>query len=153
MYNELSKKYSKSDLKMNINEENENNKNYKEAESNPLIDKEKEDFLKDFKDLDISRCIGNLAAEELGVIPGPEIVESDAKANKGRFIVIGTESFWKYLSEDEVGVIVNKHYSASNSEDACKDLQELAKERWKEKTGGYDDFSVIVIFFDSKNFN
>ena len=67
--------------------------------------------------------------------------------------MIGTESFWKYLNEDEVGAIANKHYSASNSEEACKDLQELAKERWKEKTGGYDDISVIVIFFDSKNFN
>ena len=151
MYNELSKHYSKNDFKMNNNEENENIKNNKEVESNSLIDKEKENFLKDFKELDISRCIGNLAAEELGIIPGPEIVESDAKANKGRFIVMGTESFWKYLNEDEVGVIVNKHYSASNSEDACKDLQDLAKERWKEKTGGYDDISVIVIFFDSKN--
>ena len=142
---------SRNDLKMSNNEESENNKTNKKKEIRTLIDKEKEDFLKDFKDLDISRCIGNLAAEELGVIPGPEIAESDVKGNKGRFIVIGTESFWKYLNEEEVWKIVNKHYSSSNSEGACRDLQEIAKERWKEKTGGYDDISVIVIFFDSKS--
>ena len=149
----INKEPNQNELKMSNNAENENENNEKEAELKLLIEKEKEDFLKDFKDLDISRCIGNLAAEELGIIPGPEIVESDVKGNKGRSIVIGTESFWKYLNEDEVGVIVNKHYPSSNSEDACKDLQELAKERWKEKTGGYDDISVIVIFFDSKNLN
>ena len=150
---DLNKEQNKNELKMSNNAENENENSDKEDELKSLIEKEKEDFLKDFKDLDISRCIGNLAAEEYGIIPGPEIVESDVKGNKGRSIVIGTESFWKYLNEDEVGAIANKHYSASNSEEACKDLQELAKERWKEKTGGYDDISVIVIFFDSKNFN
>ena len=142
---------SRNDLKMSNNEESENNKTNKKKEIRTLIDKEKEDFLKDFKELDISRCIGNLAAEELGVIPGPEIAESDVKGNKGRFIVIGTESFWKYLNEEEVWKIVNKHYSSSNSEGACRDLQEIAKERWKENTGGYDDISIIVIFFDSKS--
>ena len=122
-----------------------------DTESRHMKELEKEIFFKEFYELDISRCIGNLAAEEYGIIPGPEVVESDIRLNKGKFIVMGTESLWKYLSEDEVGEIVNKHFSSNNSEDACKDLQDLAKERWKEKTGGYDDISVVVIFFDSKN--
>ena len=126
----------------NIEEITRNN----DTENRYINEKEKENFIKEFYELDISRCIGNLAAEELGVIPGPEIAESDVKGNKGRFIVIGTESFWKYLNEEEVWKIVNKHYSSSNSEGACRDLQEIAKERWKEKTGGYDDISVIVFF-------
>ena len=125
-----------------------------EEENKVIYNREKDNFLKEFCELDISRCIGNLAAEDLGVIPGPEIIESDLRLNKGKYIVMGTESLWKYLDEDEVGEIVNKHYSANNTEGACKDLQDLAKERWKYKNGGgYDDISVIVIFFDSKNFN
>ena len=112
----------------NIEEITRNN----DTENRYINEKEKENFIKEFYELDISRCIGNLAAEESGVIPGPEIAESDVKGNKGRFIVIGTESFWKYLNEEEVWKIVNKHYSSSNSEGACRDLQEIAKERWKE---------------------
>ena len=140
------------------NKKNENNKEKEDENNNKekniiLIDqKRKELFLKEFIELDISRCIGNLAAEELGIIPGPEIGESDIKLNKGKFIVIGTESLWKYLTEEEVGDIVNLHYPTYDCEGACKDLQDLAKDRWKEKNdGAYDDISVVIIFFDAKN--
>ena len=34
---------------------------------------------------------------------------------------------------------------------ACKELIDTAKDRWKSDTGGYDDISVSVIFFDLKN--
>ena len=52
----------------------------------------------------------------------------------------------------EVGNTVNSHYFSYDSEGACKDLQDLAKDRWKEKNdGAYDDISITVIFFDSKN--
>ena len=148
-------KNKKNNNKMNISMMTNNNDNEEKKipEVNRQIDqKRKEAFLKEFIELDISRCIGNLAAEELGIIPGPEIGESDVKINKGKFIVIGTDSFWKYLTEEEVGNIVNLHYFSYDSEGACKDLQDLAKDRWKEKNdGAYDDISIIVIFFDSKN--
>ena len=134
-----------------VNNNMENLYTNNDTETRILNEREKEIFLREFNELDISRCIGNLAAEELGVIPGPEIVESDIRLNKGKVLVMGTESLWKYLTEDEVGEIVNKHYSSSNSEAACKEIQDLAKERWKDKPGGYDDISVIVVFFDSKN--
>ena len=148
-------KNKKNNNKMNISMMTNNNDNEEKKipEVNRQIDqKRKEAFLKEFIELDISRCIGNLAAEELGIIPGPEIGESDVKINKGKFIVIGTDSFWKYLTEEEVGNIVNLHYFSYDSEGACKDLQDLAKDRWKEKNdGAYDDISITVIFFDSKN--
>ena len=142
------------------NEETNNNNNKENSENNndtknknTLMDKKrKEAFIKEFSELDISRCVGNLAAEELGIIPGPEIGESDIRINKGKFIVIGTESLWKYISENEVCDIVSTHYFTYNSEAACQDLIDLAKDRWKEKNdGAYDDISVIVLFFDAKN--
>ena len=137
--------------KMSSNINNEEEKNNSKIK-NQIEQKRKEAFLKEFQELDISRCIGNLAAEELGIIPGPEIGESDVKMNKGKFIVIGTDSFWKYLTEDEVGNIVNAHYFINDCGGATKELQELAKDRWKEKNdGGYDDISIVVIFFDQKS--
>ena len=137
----------------NNNKENSENNSDTKNNVNVLMDKKrKEAFLKEFSELDISRCVGNLAAEELGIIPGPEIGESDVRINKGKFIVIGTESLWKYVTETEVGDIVNNHYFSYNSEGACQDLIALAKDRWKEKNdGAYDDISVIVLFFDAKN--
>ena len=137
----------------NNNNNSDNNNNETKNKVNIVIDKRKKDaFLKEFSELDISRCIGNLAAEEMGIIPGPEIGESDVRINKGKFIVIGTESLWKYISETEVGDIVNTHYFTYNSDAACQDLIALAKDRWKEKNdGAYDDISVIVLFFDAKN--
>ena len=71
------------------------------------------------------------------------LVESDIRFNKGKFAVIGTEALWKYADEDEIEEIVNKHYSSIDSEGTCKEIQDLAKHRWKEKTGRYDDLSCI----------
>ena len=148
----------KEEQNINLNLNNNNNMNSfddpfpnNEEENKVIYNREKDNFLKEFCELDISRCIGNLAAEDLGVIPGPEIIESDLRLNKGKYIVMGTESLWRYLSEDEVGEIVGKHFSSTNSDMACKELIDLAKERWKNDIGGYDDISVIVIFIDSKN--
>ena len=150
-FKEQNKEKLKNKKKENNKEEEDENNN-KEKNIILIDQKRKELFLKEFIELDISRCIGNLAAEELGIIPGPEIGESDIKLNKGKFIVIGTESFWKYLTEEEVGDIVNLHYPTYDCEGACKDLQDLAKDRWKEKNdGAYDDISVVIIFFDAKN--
>ena len=156
---ELKKKKEKENENEETNNNNKENNNNSENNNetknnvNALMDKRrKEAFLKEFSELDISRCVGNLAAEELGIIPGPEIGESDVRINKGKFIVIGTESLWKYITETEVGDIVNTHYFTYNSEAACQDLIALAKDRWKEKNdGAYDDISVIVLFFDAKN--
>ena len=150
-FKEQNKEKLKNKKKENNKEEEDENNN-KEKNIILIDQKRKELFLKEFIELDISRCIGNLAAEELGIIPGPEIGESDIKLNKGKFIVIGTESLWKYLTEEEVGDIVNLHYPTYDCEGACKDLQDLAKDRWKEKNdGAYDDISVVIIFFDAKN--
>ena len=137
-------------------EQNQNNINImnskiNESVKNFISEKERENYLKEFFDLDISRCVGNLFAEELGIIPGPEVVECDIRINKGKFIVMGTNSLWKYLDDDEIGTIVNKYFGIGDSIGACKELEETAKERWKSNTGGCDDISVAVIFLDLKN--
>ena len=131
-----------------INKDNEINTNKRNEEKNI-----NELYLKEFFELDISRCIGNLKAEEFGIIPGPEVIENDIRINRGKYIVMGTWPLWKYLSEFEVGEIVNKYLATQDSLNACKELEFVAKERWKSDTGGFNDMSVIVIFFDLKNIN
>ena len=52
----------------NNNKENSENNSDTKNNVNVLMDKKrKEAFLKEFSELDISRCVGNLAAEELGI--------------------------------------------------------------------------------------
>ena len=148
----------------NVNMSNDNNKD-KEASSNnnqkvvnentksQIDEKDKDTYIKDFNELNISRSIGNLIGVDKGIIPGPEVVESDVRMNRGKYIVMGTSSLWKYLTDDEVGDIVNKYLNSGDTLAACKELEETAKDRWKSNTGGYDDISVVVIFFDFKNFD
>ena len=144
-YNTKSRKYDY-DTK-----EKDNTKSNNPRKSSFLLnEKDKEDYLKDFLELDISRCIGNLAGLDYGIIPGPEVIENDIRISRGKFIVMGTASLWKYLTEEEVGEIVNKYLASSDSAGACKELEEIAKDRWKLYTGGYDDISVVIVFFDLK---
>lgn len=141
-------------IKNNKANNNENDESKNDNNEKPIAkfeEKERELYLKDFEELNISRCLGNLIAEDRGVIPGPEVVESDVKANRGKYLVMGNPSFWKYLTEEEVGYTVNKYLSTSDSVNACKDLEELAKEKWKINKGSHDDLSIIVVYFDMKN--
>jgi hypothetical protein len=70
-------------------------------------------YLKEFEELNLSRSIGDLYADELGIIREPEIVECDLKFNQGRFLVMATNSLFMFLSNEEIGNIVKKY----NNED------------------------------------
>jgi serine/threonine protein phosphatase PrpC len=90
--NNINKESTSNNMMVNNNMENLYTNN--DTETRILNEREKENFLREFNELDISRCIGNLAAEEFGVIPGPEIVESDIRLNKGKVLVMGRNSWW-----------------------------------------------------------
>ena len=106
--------------------------------------------MKKFIKLNISRSLGDLQTKELGIIPNPEIIESNLKIDRGKICVIGTSSLWKYLSEEEVGNIVRKHARENDTYSACKELEELARERWKKNMRRVDDITCVIIFFEDK---
>ena len=115
-----------------------------------LNDEIKNNLIKRLEEMDLSRCFGNFAASEIGIIPDPEVVECDVRVNKGKFLVLGTASLWKYLSDEEIGVSVNKYLQNCDCAGACKELEDLARERWQFNSRYVEDISVVVIFFDSK---
>ena len=114
------------------------------------FEKKKNLYLKKFIKLNISRSLGDLQTKELGIIPNPEIIESNLKIDRGKICVIGTSSLWKYLSEEEVGNIVRKHARENDTYSACKELEELARERWKKNMRRVDDITCVIIFFEDK---
>ena len=141
---------------INNNDNNNNvqfwkNLNYLEKinEKN-LFEKNKNIYLKRIVKLNISRSLGDLQAKELGIISEPEIVESNLRLDRGKICVIGTLSLWKFLSEEEVGVIVRKHARENNAYAACRELEEIARERWKRNMRSVDDITVVIIFLELK---
>ena len=142
----------------NHNNENKNNNfqnwkilNYIEKiNERNIFEKKKNLYLKKIIKLNISRSLGDLQAKELGIISEPEIVESNLKLDRGKICVIGTLSLWKFLSEEEVGVIARKHARENNAYAACRELEEIARERWKRNMRSVDDITVVIIFLELK---
>ena len=127
------------------------NMNYLEKiQEKDKFEKKKKAYLKNFNKLNITRSLGDLQAKELGIIAEPEIVESNLKLDRGKVCVIGTLSLWKYLTEEEVGVVVRKHSRDNNSYAACRELEELAREKWKKNMKKVDDITVVIIFLEWK---
>ena len=127
------------------------NMNYLEKiQEKDKFEKTKKAYLKNFIKLNITRSLGDLQAKELGIISEPEIVESNLKVDRGKVCVIGTLSLWKYLTEIEVGDVVRKHSRDNNSFAACRELEELAREKWKKNMKKVDDITVVIIFLEWK---
>ena len=143
---------------ININKQKDNNQifisknmNYLEKiQEKDKFEKTKKVYLKNFVKLNISRSLGDLQAKELGIISEPEIVESNLKLDRGKICVIGTLSLWKYLTEEDVGIVVRKHSRDNNTFAACRELEELAREKWKKNMKKVDDITVVIIFLEWK---
>ena len=107
-------------------------------------------YLKEFKELNLSRSLGDLEAQNLGIIQEPEIVECDLKFNRGKFIILGTNSLFQFITNEEINVIVKKYMKENKGFAACKELEELARERWKKNFRKIEDITIIIVFLDWK---
>ena len=122
----------------------------KEQQLKEIKDKFKENFIKNFKKLDITRCLGIFSTKSIGIINSPEIIEIDLKESRGKFMVLGTNSLWKFMTYEEVGLIVRKYSKNNNTYGACLELEEVARERWKKKCRCVEDITLVVIFLEWK---
>lgn len=104
----------------------------------------------DTKGFNISRVLGNFFWNDIGVIPDPEIIECNLNKEDTKFIILGSDSLWKYLTNEKVGEIVMKYYEENNLFGACKDLEEAARLKWRKYGKEIDDMTIIVIFFHWK---
>lgn len=106
----------------------------------------REKFLKQFLEMDISRTMGNLAFEELGIIPEPEINEANVRLNRGKFAILGTASFWKWVTNEEAAAVARKYILSYDSLGASRELVLLARDKMKSlKNDG--SINVVVLFF------
>lgn len=91
-----------------------------------------------------TRSIGDSAAEDIGVIPDPEMTATQL-GPQHRFVILASDGVWEFISSQRAVDMVNKH---DNPYDAAKALVAQAYKLWLQKETRTDDISAVVLFFD-----
>lgn len=95
--------------------------------------------------LAMTRSIGDLVAQQIGVTHKPEIVEY-VYTPQDRIIVLGSDGLWEFISNKEVVQMLVPYYNQDDIEGACDKLMQEADYRWKQESDIIDDITFIVIF-------
>lgn len=95
----------------------------------------------------MSRSIGDMIAHTVGVSSDPEVTRFDL-SSRDKFIVIASDGVFEYLSNQEIGYIVQPYFQKHSPEKAGKALVLAAAQRWRENDTVIDDITCIVICLD-----
>ena len=95
--------------------------------------------------LAVSRALGDMKAKEYGVSSQPQIKEYRIN-HRTKFLVVGSDGIWKYLSNEDVRNLGNVYYQYKDIESFCKNLMVDACAKW-ENSIRRDDITVVCVFF------
>mmetsp|Transcript_8611 Transcript_8611/g.18548 ORF Transcript_8611/g.18548 Transcript_8611/m.18548 type:complete len:227 (+) Transcript_8611:1-681(+) len=104
-------------------------------------------FKKDcpFPGLAMSRAMGDLLAQEVGVIDVPEINRYMITGDM-RVIVLCSDGVWEFVSDEEAIKIVAKHGPGKAAE-AAEELASVSWDRWiAEEEDVVDDITAVVVW-------
>ena len=101
----------------------------------------------DVPGLAMSRSLGDTFSKQLGVIPTPDIKVYKRQYESDKAIVICSDGVTEFMSDDEIGNIIQPYYSNNDTEGACRRLVEEATNKWMKEESVIDDITAIVIFF------
>lgn len=122
------------------------------------IDQAKTDGVKDgpyrvwvkgeeYPGLAISRSIGDLVAETVGVISEPEIILKENAEAIGKFLVLGSDGLFDYLELEDIIDVISPYYLKGDPSGAANAVVQEAIERWAEVSVGRDDITSVIVFF------
>ena len=103
---------------------------------------------KTYPGLSLSRSIGDLIGEEVGIISEPDIVVKNIDSTC-KYIVMGSDGLWDMIKPYDVSRIVNSN--KGDPEGACKALLKRATKNWEKDGCDRDDITIIVIFIGIPN--
>lgn len=95
--------------------------------------------------LAMSRSIGDLVAESVGVIPEPEFFELTLNESD-KFLVLASDGVWEFIDNDECVRLVAPYWENNDPDGACKKLVDLSVEHWQREDEVIDDITLIVVF-------
>ena len=97
----------------------------------------------------MTRSFGDQTVHTIGGTHVPEIsIYTLRKCD--RCIILATDGVWQFLSNEEVSVIIYKHYLDDDPEGAAESLLREAANKWSQKEKGnvVDDITCVVVFLD-----
>ena len=97
--------------------------------------------------LAMSRSFGDEIGHGIGVVVDPEIMEHFFE-KEDKFIVLGSDGIWEFISNEEVVNIVKDYYLENNIEGAIEHLYNEASKRWIMEEDVIDDITIIIIFLN-----
>ena len=95
----------------------------------------------------MTRSMGDSCGAEVGVSWVPEVSEFKVDPRSDRFIVIGSDGIWEFMSNDEAGRIVAPFAAQKKAEGAGEKLVKEAFMKWRERSETQiDDITAVVLF-------
>ena len=97
--------------------------------------------------LAMSRSIGDLVANSVGVIPNPDIFFHNL-ISEDKFLVIASDGVWEFISNITCVRIIAEFYEKNDIDNACTALMNYAEETWRKNDTTRDDITFIIVFLN-----
>ena len=105
---------------------------------------------KTYPGLSLTRSIGDLEGEKIGIISEPDIVVKKMDSTC-KYVVLGSDGLWDVIKPYDVRRIVNPFFYRNDPNGACRALLKTAKKNWEKDGYERDDITIIVVFIGNPN--
>ena len=105
---------------------------------------------KTYPGLSLTRSIGDLEAEKIGIISEPDIIIKK-KDSTCKYLVLGSDGLWDAIKPYDVRRIVNPYFLKDDTIGACNALLKIACKNWDKEGYERDDITIIVVFIGTPN--
>ena len=105
---------------------------------------------KTYPGLSLTRSIGDLEGEKIGIISDPDIVVKKMDSTC-KYVVLGSDGLWDVIKPYDVRRIVNPFFYRNDPNGACQALMKTAKKNWEKDGYERDDITIIVVFIGNPN--
>eukprot|EP00359_Climacostomum_virens_P002884 CAMPEP_0204911982 /NCGR_PEP_ID=MMETSP1397-20131031/10206_1 /ASSEMBLY_ACC=CAM_ASM_000891 /TAXON_ID=49980 /ORGANISM="Climacostomum Climacostomum virens, Strain Stock W-24" /LENGTH=400 /DNA_ID=CAMNT_0052082733 /DNA_START=144 /DNA_END=1343 /DNA_ORIENTATION=- len=102
---------------------------------------------KDIPGLAMSRSFGDLIGSQVGISSIPEI-RRYSLTSEDKFIIIGSDGLWEFMSNQEAVDIVGADYLSASAESSCDKLVREAVRRWNRQEDVVDDITVVIVYLN-----
>ena len=105
---------------------------------------------KTYPGLSLSRSIGDLESEKIGIISEPDIIYKKLDSTN-KYIVMGSDGLFDVIKPYDIRRIVNPFFIRDDPEGACNALMKTASKNWDKSGYERDDITIIVAFIGKPN--
>ena len=105
---------------------------------------------KTYPGLSLTRTIGDLEGEKIGIISDPDIIIKKIDSTC-KYLVMGSDGLWDVIKPYDVRRIVTPFFNKDDPKGACQALLKTACKKWDKDECDRDDITIIVIFIDTPN--